>query len=169
MGHYTGIAINIKLRPDITPEQIAILHYMTFNKPEKSNTPPPHDRPLHPLFEDDRWRIALSCQSAYLNECERMQPPQGERFRQLSDGRWSLRAAASTKSYGLPELLLSWLVPLVDPSEYGRVCGQYRYEYTAPTSFGFKEGGFFKNEPNSSIDRDGYDSGDEDLYVDMEA
>lgn len=172
MGHYTGIAINVKLKADLSPEQIAILEFVTFNRPDKDWRNPPAPDRNHPMFKDDCWIVALSCQSAYLRECEKMQPKQGERFKRLPDGRYLLRAAASTKSYDLAmNLLPDWLSPLVDPSEYGKTCGEARYEYTAPTRFGFTADGVFKKEvERTKQDTSPWDYDDpyaRDLHVNM--
>lgn len=174
MGHYTGIAINVKLRSDITPEQVDILEWITSNYPvdNDNDMPPPPDRE-HPMFKDQRWTGALCGQSAYLDECEKMQPPQGQRLKRLSDGRFLLRAAASSRSYILMEKLFpEWLAPLVDPSEYGKIVGEYRYEYTMPTKFGYNADGIFREEQKRtpktfSFGYDDSDPDERDLYVDM--
>lgn len=139
MGMYTGIQIDVLLKPDVTSGVVAMLRHMTLQ--EKDDEAVFLDAPDHPLFRSDRWSAVLCCQSAYFPECEKEQPPVAERLAPIANNQMRLNASASLKNYG-GEIahFLDWLAPHVDPRLTEEV-GWYRYEETRNrTYFKFVDG-----------------------------
>jgi hypothetical protein len=138
MGHYNGLKIEVKLRNDLDKEVVDILNHVTFNVDGQHIWSENIPLPSHAFFKASRWHVVLCGQSAYISEYEEAQPKQGERFYQLPDGRWQLKAAASIKEWDSEiSLFLYWLEQYVDDEDLGKIVGEFKYEHSKPTTFMF--------------------------------
>lgn len=121
MGMYTELHFNAELKSDLDPGVYDLLRYMT----GQSETEPAA-LPDHELFEGDRWRFMLQCDSYYFPAvtCSRLY------LDRTSRDSYYLCIRCNLKNYeGEIEAFLDWVRPHLWAFE-GDFLGFHRYEGT---------------------------------------
>ena len=119
MGMYTEFVMAAELKDDVSMMVIDILEYMLGESRDL-----PKDLPDHPLFQTVRWRMMLTCDSAYFA---------GETYskfnrRYSNEDPYILTIRSNFKNYYREiELFLDWIGPYLDMT-YDPFIGYFRYE-----------------------------------------
>lgn len=133
MGMYTELHFNSELRESIPASTLNILKYMVDGECESIMT---ELIPCHPLFNTERWRFMLNCDSYYFDA----DTHSTLRFDEVSKT-FYLCIRTNLKNYDNEiEHFIDWIMPYLNKHEDGKFLGFYRYEeHNEPTLIYYKE------------------------------
>ena len=119
MGMYTELVLGLELRYD--PDVIDILNYMLHEGPE-----PKINVTSHPLFQTDRWRFMLTCDSYYFDGQTDSKLFSEQTYVGPFDKTYYLNVRCNLKNYCSEiEKFLDWLAPYIETDGF---VGYFRYE-----------------------------------------